>query len=218
IWAYGLRNPWRCSFDMEDGSTLYCADVQQNSYEEVDIISAGDNLGWRRMEATHCFDYAAPDDHPETCDSDGLVAPILEYDNCTARPQNCLGISVIGGYVYRGGHEAWNGNYIFGDWSKSFAEPDGQIFIASGEGENWSMEVANVTNMEGGLPYILAFAQDSDGEVYALTTVTTGPVGSLDTIYRIVPENGDAGGSTPEAPEARPTGQDGAQPGGGQQQ
>jgi glucose/arabinose dehydrogenase len=186
IWAYGLRNPWRCSFDMEDGR-LFCGDVQQNSYEEVNIIEAGDNLGWRRMEATHCFDYAAPDDHPADCDKEGLKEPILEYENCTARPQNCMGISVTGGYVYRGSNADWQGKYIFGDWSKSFAERDGQIFIATQNGDSWSMEVANVTNMDENLPYVLAFAQDADGEVYALTSVTTGPVGGLDTIYRIVP-------------------------------
>ena len=48
MYASGLRNPWRCSFDMADGSTLYCADVQQNSYEEVNVIAQGDNLGWRK--------------------------------------------------------------------------------------------------------------------------------------------------------------------------
>jgi hypothetical protein len=186
IWAYGLRNPWRCSFDMEE-DTFFCADVGQNSYEEVNIIEAGDNLGWRLMEGTHCFDYTAPDDHPADCDTEDLVMPILEYENCTARPQNCMGISVTGGYVYRGGHEDWQGRYIFGDWSRSFAEMDGQVFFATRNGEDWTMELANVTNMDGNLPYMLAFAQDADGEVYALTSITTGPVGSHDTIYRIVP-------------------------------
>ncbi len=188
IWASGLRNPWRCSFDMADGSTLFCGDVQQISYEEVSIIEKGGNHGWRRMEATHCFDYTKPDDHPGTCDKDGLVMPILEYKNCTAQPNGCKGVSVTGGYVYRGSHAAWDGKYIFGDWSKSFAAMDGQIFIATKGGDGkWSMENAEVTNMSGNTPYILAFAQDAAGEVYALTSITTGPVGSLDTIYKIVP-------------------------------
>lgn len=186
VWAYGLRNPWRCSFDMEDGR-LFCGDVQQNSYEEVDIIAKGDNLGWRRKEATHCFEYTQPDNHPASCDEAGLVDPILEYPNCTAKPGGCMGISVTGGYVYRGSNADWNGKYIFGDWSKSFASMDGQIFVASEEGGSWSMEKANVTNMDGKLPYVLAFGQDANGEVYALTSVTTGPNGSLDTIYKIVP-------------------------------
>jgi glucose/arabinose dehydrogenase len=186
IWAYGLRNPWRCSFDT-GSKQLFCGDVQQNSYEEISIIGKGQNLGWRRMEATHCFDYVKPDDHPANCDKGGLTLPILEYNNCTAKPQGCRGISVTGGYVYQGKHGAWKGKYIFGDWSKSFAEMDGQIFIATKSGDKWSMEVAEVVGMAGKKPYVLAFAQDNAGEVYALTSVTTGPNGSLDTIYRIVP-------------------------------
>jgi glucose/arabinose dehydrogenase len=185
IWASGLRNPWRCSFDT-GSDRLVCGDVQQNSFEEVDIIAKGDNLGWRKMEATHCFDYTKPDDHPASCDSAGLKDPILEYKNCTAQPNGCMGISVTGGYVYRGSHAAWDGKYIFGDWSKSFAEMDGQIFVATeGSDGNWTMEKAE-TGMDKN-PYILAFGQDADGEVYALTSITTGPNGSLDTIYKIVP-------------------------------
>ncbi len=187
IWALGLRNPWRCSFDTGSGE-LFCGDVQQNSYEEVSIIGKGQNLGWRRMEATHCFDYTKPDNHPASCDKSGLTLPILEYNNCTAKPQGCKGISVTGGYVYRGSHAPWRGRYIFGDWSKSFGEMNGQIFIATkGADGKWSMDVAEVVNMKGKLPYVLAFAQDSAGEVYALTSITTGPNGSLDTIYRILP-------------------------------
>ncbi|MEM9029801.1 MAG: PQQ-dependent sugar dehydrogenase [Pseudomonadota bacterium] len=187
IWAYGLRNPWRCSFDMKGGD-LFCADVQQNSFEEVNIVTKGGNFGWRKMEATKCFDYTKPDDHPAECDKAGLVMPVMEYDNCTAKPKNCKGISVTGGYIYRGQHKAWDGKYIFGDWSKSFGAMDGQIFVGSkGSDGKWSMETAEVTGVEGNTPYILAFAQDEAGEVYALTSITTGPVGSLDTIYKIVP-------------------------------
>lgn len=189
IWAYGLRNAWRCSFDMGGDNALFCADVGQNSYEEVNVVEAGDNLGWRRMEANHCFNYLEPDNHPESCDTAGLKMPILEYENCTARPQNCKGISITGGYVYRGGHEPWQGKYIFGDWSKQFGAYDGQIFIGT-ESENgsWTMETAEVINMDGNIPYVLSFAQDNDGEVYALTSVTTGPAGGAqDTIYKVVP-------------------------------
>jgi len=187
IWATGMRNPWRCSFDMEDGR-LFCADVQQNSYEEVDIVEVGKNYGWRRMEADKCFDYVKPNDHPAECgDTSDLTLPIIVYNNCTAIPDDCKGISVTGGYVYRGAHDAWKGKYIFGDWSKSFAEMDGQIFVGTeGDDGKWTMDVAEVVGMDK-VPYILAFAQDSAGEVYALTSITTGPVGSLDTIYKIVP-------------------------------
>jgi glucose/arabinose dehydrogenase len=188
IYAYGFRNPWRCSFDMEDGR-LFCGDVMQNSIEEIDIVVAGGNYGWRVKEGDECFDYANPNSPPASCDSAGMIDPILVYNNCGARPDGCLGISVTGGYVYRGANADWNGKYIFGDWSKNFGVMDGQIFFGTESGGKWTMEVANVTNMDGNTPYILAFAQDSKGEVYALTSITTGPVGSLDTIYKIVPAN-----------------------------
>jgi hypothetical protein len=190
IWAYGVRNPWRCSFDMgSNAAELYCGDVQQNSYETIKLIGKGQNMGWRRVEGMmRCFDYTKPDDHPASCDKSGITPAILEYNNCTAKPDGCKGISVTGGYVYRGANPALKGKYIFGDWSKGFAEMDGQIFIGTkGADGKWTMEVAKVSNMPGKLPYVLAFAQDSAGEVYVLTSVTTGPNGSLDSIYKIVP-------------------------------
>ncbi len=187
IWAYGLRNAWRCSFDMGGENQLFCGDVQQNSYEEVSIIEGGANLGWRVMEATHCFDFENPNQHPDDCDNSEMVMPILEYKNCTALPDGCKGISVTGGYVYRGSVADWDGKYFFGDWSKSFAAMDGQLFVETNGGGDWTMEHVSVGNMEGALPYVLAFAQDADGEVYVLTSVTTGPVGGLDKIYKIVP-------------------------------
>jgi glucose/arabinose dehydrogenase len=187
IWAYGLRNAWRCSFDMGGDKALFCGDVQQNSYEEVSVISKGANLGWRRMEADKCFDYQKPDNHPATCDNAGLTMPIMVYPNCTAVKKDCKGISVTGGYVYRGAHKAWDGKYIFGDWSKSFASMDGQIFIGTkGADGKWTMEKAEIEGMATA-PYMLAFAQDDKGEVYALTSISTGPVGGHDKIYKIVP-------------------------------
>jgi len=188
IWASGFRNPWRCSFDTANGK-LFCADVQQNSFEEVDIVEKGGNYGWRRMEGTHCFDYQNPDKHPGYCNKTGLTLPIIDYNHCSAQPKGCMGTSITGGYVYHGSNKAWDGRYIFGDWSKGFAAADGQIFVASNSGGKWSYEKAAVTNMSGNLPYILAFAQDASGEVYALTSYTTGPNGGLDTIYKVVPAN-----------------------------
>lgn len=188
IFAYGLRNPWRCSFDTGGDKGLYCADVQQNSFEEVNLITAGGNYGWRRMEADKCFNYIEPDNHPAECDKEGLIEPIMTYNNCTAQPNGCDGISVTGGYVYRGSHAAWDGAYIYGDWSKQFGAMDGQIMIGVPNSSGaWERQLAEVVNMEGNKPYVLAFAQDNNGEVYALTSITTGPVGSQDTIYKITP-------------------------------
>jgi glucose/arabinose dehydrogenase len=187
IWAYGLRNPWRCSFDMGGNRDLICADVQQNSFEEVNIITKGGNFGWRRMEADKCFNYLEPDKHPASCDTAGLVMPIMTYKNCTAQKDGCMGISITGGYAYRGPNAAFAGKYIFGDWSKSFAEMDGQLFIGTrGADGKWTMERAAVDGMAK-VPYILAFGQDAKGEVYALTSISTGPVGGHDKIYRVVP-------------------------------
>jgi glucose/arabinose dehydrogenase len=189
IWAYGMRNPWRCSFDMGGDKALMCGDVQQNSWEEVDVIAKGNNMGWRRMEGDKCFDFQKPDNHPTSCDKAGLTEPVMVYANCTAVKQNCMGISVTGGYVYRGAHQPWQGKYIFGDWSKGFDAMDGQLFIATkGADGKYTMEKAVVEGMDK-LPYMLAFAQDEKGEVYALTSISTGPVGGHDKVYKIVPAN-----------------------------
>ncbi|MDD9994337.1 MAG: PQQ-dependent sugar dehydrogenase, partial [Dehalococcoidia bacterium] len=88
IWAYGLRNPWRFSFDLETGD-LWVADVGQNQYEEVDLIEPGGNYGWNVMEGNSCFS-------PSTgCSTEGLVRPVVQY----GREDGC---SITGGYVYRG--------------------------------------------------------------------------------------------------------------------
>jgi glucose/arabinose dehydrogenase len=185
IWAYGFRNPWRFSIDMGGKHEVFVGDVGQNSYEEVDIATKGGNFGWRVKEGTHCFDYTKPNNHPKSCKTAGLIDPILEYNNCdNVKP--CKGISMTGGYVYRGKHKAWDGKYIFGDWSTDFGNPDGHVFIATAAGKKWTMEDVKVTNMEF-KRFVLAFAQDDEGEVYVLTSATTGPSDNKDEIYRIAP-------------------------------
>ena len=103
IWAYGLRNPWRFSFDKHTG-TPWAADVGQNKWEEIDILEAGRNYGWNTMEGLHCFS-------PSTnCDDTGLKAPLWEY----GRADGC---SITGGYVYRGRGMPWLlGAYVYGDF------------------------------------------------------------------------------------------------------
>lgn len=103
IWAYGLRNPWRFSFDRTTGR-LFAGDVGQNAWEEVDLITKGSNYGWNILEGTHCF---SP---PENCDREGTVLPIAEYGHGE-------GVSVTGGYVYRGRQSTplW-GAYLFADY------------------------------------------------------------------------------------------------------
>jgi glucose/arabinose dehydrogenase len=186
IWALGFRNPWRCSFDMGGGRELFCADVGQNSFEEVDIVTKGGNYGWRAREGKHCFDYLNPNKHPASCDTTGMTDPIIEYNNCNVT-KDCKGLSITGGYVYRGKHTAWQGKYFFGDWSKQFPVKDGRLYVATKSGNAWTMEDVKASNMPNFNSYVLAFGQDDEGEIYVMTTDTTGPVGSLDKIYKIVP-------------------------------
>jgi len=192
IWAYGFRNPWRCSFDMGGDHDLICADVGQNMFEEIDVIKKGGNYGWRVKEGMHCFNYQAPNDPPKACKDTGMIDPVLEYNNCSANSEGCKGISITGGYVYRGANKAWDGMYIFGDWSKNFVFKEGQLFAAKRTGMKWSMENITVSNMPGFKEYVLGFGQDSKGEVYIMGTSLTGPVpggpaGGLDKVYKIVP-------------------------------
>lgn len=104
IYAYGLRNPWRFSFDIENGR-LWTGDVGQNAWEEIDIIEKGGNYGWNTMEGNHCYD-------PKTgCDRAGLKGPIHEYDRNA-------GISITGGFVYRGPSlKSLVGKYIYADFA-----------------------------------------------------------------------------------------------------
>jgi hypothetical protein len=185
IYAMGLRNPWRCSFDQGGDNRLFCGDVGQNAYETIVIVESGDNHGWRQLEGTHCFDYLNPNMHPEQCPTEGLTMPIIEYNNCNVH-EDCNGISVTGGYVYRGENEDWDGVYFFGDWSRQFAVRDGELYAGIEENGEWRMEDVTVANMPDFNSYVLAFGQDADGEVYVMTTDTTGPVGGLDVVYRIV--------------------------------
>ena len=103
IFAYGLRNPWRFSFDAETGQ-LWTGDVGQNLYEEIDIVVNGGNYGWDIMEGFHCFEPA------EGCDQSGLRLPVWEYDHN-------IGSSITGGFVYRGENlPSLIGKYVYADY------------------------------------------------------------------------------------------------------
>lgn len=159
IWAYGLRNPWRFSFDRAGGD-LYLADVGQNAYEEINVQparAAGLNYGWNTAEARHCF-------RAERCDQAGLVAPVAEYDHGGGN-----GCSVTGGYVYRGpGQPALQGRYFFGDYCS------GRIWSlrqrAPGAWEQTPL-------LDSGLA-LSSFGEDQAGELY-LTDMRGGGVYQL---------------------------------------
>ncbi len=195
VWAIGFRNPYRMSFDMGGDQALFVGDAGQNLWEEVSIVQAGGNYGWNVKEGTHCFSTANPDQSLEECpamDADGvsLIDPIIEYQNGNA--EGGLGLVVIGGNVYRGSAmPAWDGWYIFGDWSTSFGRPDGTLLVATPpemDGAMWTWQELMVAGNENGRlnEYLLSFGQDNAGEVYALTTETAGPSGSTGKVYRIV--------------------------------
>jgi glucose/arabinose dehydrogenase len=186
IWAYGFRNPWRCSFDMGGTKELFCADVGQNSFEEVDIVTKGGNYGWRVKEGKHCFDYVNPNTHLASCESTGMIDPIMEYNNCNVT-RNCKGLSITGGFVYRGSHQPWQGKYFFGDWSKQFVLRDGRLYVGTNTGGAWTIDDVKVGNMPSFNSYVLGFGQDADGELYVTTQDTTGPVGGLAKVYKITP-------------------------------
>lgn len=145
IWAYGLRNPWRFSFDRETGD-LWTGDVGQNALEEIDIIRPGLNYGWNIMEGTSCFRNAG-------CDSDELEPPVAEY----GRDGGC---SVTGGYVYRGSRlPSLVGAYLYGDFCTgniwALRHDSGQV-----------VEQALIANTD---LQIASFAEGPDGEVYILS-------------------------------------------------
>lgn len=152
VWSYGLRNPWRFSFDRATGD-LYIADVGQNQFEEIDVSPAaagggkGENYGWNVLEGAHCFLEGG-------CDQTGLTLPVLEYNHT----QGC---SITGGYVYRGSAiPAIQGHYFYADlchgWVRSFRYADG---VATEE-TSWP------TLSAGGS--IVSFGEDAAGELYIL--------------------------------------------------
>ncbi len=150
IYALGLRNPWRWSFDRTTGD-LIAGDVGQNLWEEIDIIVNGGNFGWRCYEGAHTYDTSAG------C-SDSYIQPIFEYDHDTSVMPG--GYSITGGYIYRGSNiPALNGSYIFTDYIT------GTIWgLASPYGTPVFSELSSGST---GLN-ISSFAEDANGEVYAI--------------------------------------------------
>jgi len=159
IWAYGLRNPWRISFDTKEGD-LFIADVGQNKWEEVNFqlssSGGGQNYGWNNYEGTHCFkNECNPNDA-------SFTFPILEYEHTD---DAC---SITGGYVDRSKSNFMNGRYFYGDYC------NGNIWSAKLVDDNWEVEDV----MNGSKLSISSFGQDTDGNVYVINL--------LGDIYRLV--------------------------------
>lgn len=194
IYAYGLRNPYRFSFDMRESHRLIAADVGQNLWEEVNIIENGGNYGWNIKEGTHCFDPENPNVSPSECPETGplfddpLIDPVIEYGNIREQPDG-LGLSVIGGHIYRGSElPQFNNRYIFGDWSSSFGMPSGRLFVATPRVRGlWHIQEPRIVNRPDGRlgHFVLGFGQDTAGEVYVLVTDNTGPAGTSGKVYKL---------------------------------
>jgi glucose/arabinose dehydrogenase/soluble lytic murein transglycosylase-like protein len=178
VWAYGLRNPWRMSFDRQT-KDVWIADVGQNKIEEVDFLPAGApggaNFGWNAVEGTLPF---AADGPP-----DGAVPPIYEYDHSGGR------CSITGGYVYRGkAIPTLGGTYLFGD------NCEGEINGLRRESDG----TVTVTDLQMNVAGLSSFGEDNDGELYALG-VLDGSVSRIDATP--VPA---AGGAAPAPPATTP--------------
>jgi len=147
IWAYGLRNPWRISFDKQTGD-LYIADVGQGDWEEIDYVSAGSpggqNFGWDYYEGNH--DYS-----PQGIAGE-YIYPIAEYGHADG------GCAVAGGYVYRGSMPEWNGIYLYGDYCT------GHVWGLIKSGEQWQVQMLFEAPI-----LITSFGQDQNGEIYLLS-------------------------------------------------
>mgnify|MGYP000557237090 CR=1 FL=1 len=158
IYAYGLRNPWRCSWDFQT-STLYLADVGQNHWEEINAVTSeqlrGADFGWRTREGTH----ATPKKSVGGEKPKAAIDPIYEYDHG-------VGKSITGGYVYRGKIKSIYGHYFYADWVKP------KIWSIAYDGKNITAE-HHWTNYfaQRGRPitHISSFGMDPQGEMYIIS-------------------------------------------------
>jgi len=180
IYAYGFRNVWRFSFDPLTGDFV-AADVGQGQIEEIDIVHAGDNYGWNLKEGTFRFN---PEDGTVNNSikdlPEGLIDPVAQYDHGE-------GISITGGFVYRGIQiPELTGKYVFGDFSSGFFEADGRLLYADLATGLIQEFIIGIEDRNLGL-YVKAFGQDADGELYLLAGPALGPFGDTGVILKIVP-------------------------------
>ncbi|NXV47211.1 HIPL1 protein, partial [Uria aalge] len=186
VYAYGVRNMWRCSFDRGEPQTkegkgrLFCGDVGQNKYEEIDIVEKGKNYGWRAREGFSCYD-------KKLCANSSMddVLPIYAYPHK-------MGKSVTGGYVYRGCESPnLNGLYIFGDFMS------GRLMSLKEDRATGEWQYSEIcmgsgqTCMFPGLinnyyQYIISFAEDEAGELYFMSTGVPSATAPHGVVYKVV--------------------------------
>jgi glucose/arabinose dehydrogenase len=156
IWCYGLRNPWRMAFDRKTGK-LWCADVGQNLYEEINILTAGGNFGWARREGLHPFSDKGVDVN------DRMVEPIWEY-------HHDVGKSITGGHVYRGKRlPELEGHYLYADyitgllWALKYDEAAGRVTANRRMGGEQKFQVVSYGEDEAGEVYFLVVSPNGQG-------------------------------------------------------
>lgn len=154
IWSYGLRNPWRCSFDDLDG-TLFCGDVGQGLYEEIDRVPTGRgvNFGWRLLEGNHYYNWPGHGSG-DLCSGDCKTPPIAEYAHSDFGGGNC---AVTGGYVSRRSGAVLEGEYIFGDYCS------GKVWVIPADVTSGDTLPAPVDDTSY---HISSFGEDNLGRIY----------------------------------------------------
>lgn len=152
VWSYGLRNPWRCSFDASTGD-LWCGDVGQEVYEEVNHVGTGRgvNFGWRKLEGKHYYNWSG---HTKgaLCTGSCFTLPVVEYSHSSYGGNNC---AVSGGYVSRRSGAAMYGDYVFGDFCS------GKIWVIPASFSGGSLPAPTDTSY-----LISSFGEGSDGKLY----------------------------------------------------
>ena len=197
IYAYGLRNVWGLSFDRGGKQELFAADVGQDLFEEVNIITKGGNYGWNLREGFAAFDPKSPKKSPETIPTQGargepLLDPILQYKHTGLKKDpEALGISITGGYLYSGrALPELAGQYVFADWSRNWGLPQGTLLAAKrpeGGTGRWTLSTLEVASPEKFAAYITGFGQDKDGELYVLTNGSNGLTPGKGRVWKLVP-------------------------------
>jgi len=203
IFAYGLRNPWGMSFDRGGKQDLILADVGQDRWEEINVIVNGGNYGWRLREGFDGFDPKNPRSAPTNAVSVGadgkpFVDPVLTYKTLRGRgtESNAYGVTVTGGYVYRGkALPSLVGKYVFADWSRSMAIPDGTLLVATippqGSGTApWTVEPLALKEYPNGRikSFIWALGEDSEGELYVLANGMNSAFGTRGKVFKLMPQ------------------------------
>ncbi|MDB6030109.1 MAG: hypothetical protein JWM16_447 [Verrucomicrobiales bacterium] len=203
IFAYGLRNPWGISFDRGGKHDLIVADVGQDRWEEINIIMNGGNYGWRLREGFDGFDPLNPRSAPTNAvrvgaDGKPFVDPVFVYKTLRGRgtAPDSYGVTITGGYVYRGkAFPSLVGKYVFADWSRSMAIPDGTLLVATipspgSGGARWTARPLALKDFPEGRikAFIWALGEDEVGELYVLTNGANSVSATRGKVFKLVPQ------------------------------